>query len=87
MGTNESIHHANEDVVWIQKNRDFLWQNYAGKWIAVKEQKLIAAGNDPESVREEATRKGYVDALITGVRRTEYQAVRMIRRARTLRRV
>ena len=73
------ILHPNTEVVWIQKNQDFLWANYAGQWIAVVGEELIAAGPDPEGVRAEATRKGHPKALITGVRRKEYQGVRMIR--------
>jgi hypothetical protein len=77
--SNETTFHPNTEVIWIQKNRDFLWKNYAGQWIAVVGEELIAAGEDPKRVREEAESKGYPKALITGVRRREYQGVSMIR--------
>jgi hypothetical protein len=73
------IRHPNTEVVWIQRNQDFLWEHYAGKWIAVDREELVAAGDNRKSVREEATRKGHPNAVITGVRRKEYQGVRMIR--------
>ena len=70
----------NTEVIWIQKNRDYLWQNYAGKWIAVKGETLIAAGDDPDVVLDEAIAKGVEDPLISGVRKKEYQGVKLIRR-------
>jgi hypothetical protein len=72
------IVHPNTEVVWIQKNQDYLWKNFAGQWIAVDGEDLIAAGKDRASVSREAARKGHPNALITGVRRKEYQGVRMI---------
>ena len=75
----DSVLHPNTEVVWIQKNRDYLWKHYAGQWIAVDGEELIAADPDPEVVFAEARRKGHPNALISGVRRKEYQGVRMIR--------
>jgi hypothetical protein len=74
-----AIVHPNTEAVWIQKNQDFLWQTYPGQWIAVDGEELIAAGSDRAAVRKEAIRKGHPSALITGVRRKEYQGVRMVR--------
>jgi hypothetical protein len=73
--------HPNTEVVWIQKNRDYLWKHFAGQYIAVVGETLVAAGPDRRRVQEEAERGGYPEPLITGVRRKEYQGVRMIRRA------
>ncbi len=75
----DPIRHENTEVVWIQKNRDYLWAKHAGQWIAVAGEELIATGSTPSAVREEAEQKGYPHALITGIRRREYQGIRMIR--------
>lgn len=77
----DTILFENTEVVWIQKNRDFLWENYAGKWIAVKGEELIAIGDDPEAVLAVARGKGYPEPVVSGVRRKEYQGVKLIRRA------
>jgi hypothetical protein len=70
----------NTEAIWIQRNRDYLWKNYAGQWIAVVGERLIAAGPDAIQVQAEADEQGYPDALITGVRRRDLQKVRMVRR-------
>ena len=77
MGENVIVH-PNTEVIWIQKNQDYLWQHYAGQWIAVDGEELIAAGTDRAKVSREAASKGHPKALVTGVRRKEYQGVRMI---------
>jgi uncharacterized protein DUF5678 len=68
----------NTEVVWIQKNQDYLWEHHAGQWIAVAGEQLVAFGDDRAAVSEEARLKGYPKAVVTGVRRREYQRVRMI---------
>jgi hypothetical protein len=70
--------YPNTEVVWIQKNQDYLWENHAGQYIAVFGEQLVAFGNDRAAVSEEARRKGYPKALVSGARRREYQHVRMI---------
>jgi hypothetical protein len=67
------------DVLWIQRNEPFLWKNYPGKWIAVQNQQLISVGDSVSEVRSEAKRKGFLNPLVTGVRRLEYQNVKLIR--------
>jgi uncharacterized protein DUF5678 len=74
----EVVFHPNTEVIWIQKNQDYLWEHHAGQWIAVVGEKLVAFGDDPADVWAEAREKGYPKALVTGVRRREYQNVRMI---------
>ena len=68
------------DVIWIQKNRHFLWANYAGKWIAVQDETLIASGDSSGEALEEAKAKGFPSPLVTGVRKRELQGVKFIRR-------
>lgn len=70
----------NTEVIWIQKNQEFLWANHPGKWIAVQGDQLIAVGDSASEVHAEARRKGFDDPLIAGVRKREYQNVKMIRR-------
>jgi hypothetical protein len=72
------IIHPNTGVVWIQKNQAYLWEHYAGQWIAVDDEELIAAGNDRATVSREAAKKGHPKALVTRVRRNEYQGLRMV---------
>jgi hypothetical protein len=74
----DTIRLDNTEVIWIQKNQDYLWEHHAGQWIAVAGEELVAFGDDPALVRAEARRKGYPKALVSGVRRKEYQNVRMI---------
>ena len=77
MGTNVV---PQKDVIWIQKNQDFLWENHPGKWIAVQDEQLVAVGNSASEVHAKAQSKGFVNPLIAGVRKREYQNVKMIRR-------
>ena len=69
-----------EEILWIEKNRDFLWKNYPGKWIAVVGEQLVGLGDTPDDAIEEAAAKGYADPLVDGVRKKEYQGVILIRR-------
>jgi len=59
------------EVEWIGENRDFLEENYPGKWIAVKGRELIAVGDTLEDVLAEAKRKGVSEPLVGGVRRAD----------------
>jgi hypothetical protein len=59
------------DVMWIDEHRDFLEENYPGKWIAVKGQELVAVGDSLRDVLEESKRKGVTDPLVGGVRRAD----------------
>jgi hypothetical protein len=75
------ICHPNTEVLWIQKNQDYLWEHFAGKWIAVEGEQLLAVGDSATEVHQEAIRKGFPDAIITGVRRREYHGFKLIRLA------
>jgi len=71
----------NDDVIWIQMNQEFLWENFPGRWIAVHDQELVAVGDSAHEVLEEAHARGFTDPLISGVRKREYQNLKMIRLA------
>jgi hypothetical protein len=70
------------EIMWIGENRDFLEENYPGKWIAVKGRELIAVGDTLDEVVKQAEEKGAGDALFTGVRRSEYRGAIFIRTCR-----
>jgi len=67
------------EMRWLAENRDFLWGNYAGKWIAVQNEGLVGAGDTAEEATKQALASGYDDPLVTGVRKKEYQGVVLIR--------
>ena len=68
------------DIIWLGKNRDYLWKKFAGQYVAVAEGKLIASGATREDARVRAAANGYPGALVTGVRKKELQGVKLIRR-------
>jgi len=76
----DTLFHPQPDIIWLGKNRDYLWKNFAGQYVAVAEGKLIASGTTREEARERAAANGYPDALVTGVRKKELQGVKLIRR-------
>lgn len=51
------------EVAWLQKHRD----EYAGQWIALDGEKLIASGDDLKEVASAARRLGAADALMIRV--------------------
>jgi plasmid stability protein len=51
------------EVEWLQKHRD----EYAGQWIALDGEKLIASGDDLKQVVSTARRLGVPDALMIRV--------------------
>lgn len=51
------------EVEWLQKHRD----EYAGQWIALDGEKLIASGDDLKQVISTARRLGVPDALMMRV--------------------
>jgi hypothetical protein len=73
---------SSKELEWYEKNRSWLEKEHAGKWIAIKGDKLIAAGDTLDSVLDEAEVKGIKHPLVTGVRRKELQGIPMIRRWR-----
>jgi len=68
-----------EELAWIAENRPYLWEHHAGQWIAVQGSELVAFGDDLDAVMDEARRKGVSDPLVTGVRKKEYQGLRLVR--------
>ena len=77
----DTVSRAQNDVIWIQKNRDFLWANYAGKWIAVQGEQLVAVGGSVRDGKDQAKAKGFEHPVVTAVRAKEYQGVILIRRS------
>ena len=77
-GNDELSDRRETQILWIQRNRDFLWTHCAGQWIAVQGEEIVASGFDPDAVLDEALRKSFAEPLVTGVRKKEYQGVQMI---------
>jgi hypothetical protein len=75
----ETIFHPQPDIIWLGKNREYLWANFAGQYVAVAEGRLIASGATRQEARERAAAEGYPEALVTGVRKKEFQGI-LIRR-------
>ena len=63
------------EVMWLGENRDFLEENYPGKWVAVKGRYLIAVGDNPREVRAEAQSNGIEHPVMSGVRAAEYRGI------------
>lgn len=80
MNKTETSFDPQPDIIWLGKNRDYLWKNFAGQYVAVADGKLIASGTSRAEAGERAAAKGYPDALVTGVRKKELQGVKLIRR-------
>jgi hypothetical protein len=73
------------EVMWLGKNREWLEENYPGKWIAIKGDELIAVGDTLDQVLNQAQEKGVEDPLVAGVKSKEYRKVFLIRSPRLVR--
>ena len=67
------------EVEWIGASRDFLEENYPGKWIGVKDRQLIAVADTLEEVYAIAESKGIRDPVVSGVRKAEYRGAIFVR--------
>jgi hypothetical protein len=67
---------------WLDENRTFLEENYAGKWVAVKGAELVAAGETFGEALDRAQALGASDPVVDSVRSKEYQHVILIRGCR-----
>jgi plasmid stability protein len=63
LAKNLPIKDSASEVEWLQKHRD----EYAGQWIALDGEKLIASGDDLKQVVSTARRLGVPDALMMRV--------------------
>jgi Family of unknown function (DUF5678) len=63
LATNMPIKDRAGEGEWLQKHRD----EYAGQWIALDGEKLIASGDDLKQVVSTARRLGVPDALMMRV--------------------
>jgi hypothetical protein len=68
------------ELEWYERNQDWLEKEHAGKWIAIKEDKLIAVGDSLDAVMDEAQWKDIARPFVTGVKRKELQGIPMIRK-------
>ena len=75
----ETTFHPQPDIIWLGKNREYLWANFTAKYVAVAEARLIASGTTRQEARDRAIAEGYPEALVTGVRNKEFQGI-LIRR-------
>lgn len=57
--TDEAIPVVEPEWEWIQKNEDTLRDNYAGRWIAVLLNRVVAVGADELEVLRSAEALGY----------------------------
>jgi hypothetical protein len=67
------------EVMWLGENQKWLEENYPGKWVAVRGNRLIAVGDTPSDVLEQSKAAGIPNPLITGVKRKEFQGIRFVR--------
>jgi len=56
------------DIEWVHNNRTRLRGEYGNKWIAVKEQAVVAANDDAGKLIAELERLDIIGALVTEVR-------------------
>jgi plasmid stability protein len=63
LARNLPIKNRGREVEWLQKHRD----EYAGQWIALDGERLIASGDDLKQVVSTARRLGVPDALMMRV--------------------
>jgi hypothetical protein len=67
------------EMEWLEENRGVLERDYAGQYVAVVGNRLVANGSDPRNVRREATEKGHSNALIHRVLPREFQGMKFVR--------
>ena len=53
-----------KDLEWIEKNYKEIYKKYKGKWIAVKNEKIVACNKDFEKLWEKLKEIKCEDALI-----------------------
>jgi len=63
LAKNLPIKDRSREVEWLRKNRD----EYAGLWVALDGDSLIASGDDLKQVAETARQQGVPDALMIRV--------------------
>ena len=63
LAKNLPIKDRSREVEWLKKNRD----EYAGQWVALSGDSLIASGDDLKQVAETARHQGVPDALMMRV--------------------
>ena len=63
LGNDLPIRDRSREAAWLQKHRD----EYAGQWVALDGERLIASGQDLKQVAATARRSGVPDALMMRV--------------------
>jgi hypothetical protein len=65
---------------WLDENESMLEAKYPGMWVAISDEGLAGVGQSSEEAVEQASKNGFSDVLIAGVKRVEYQGKILIRR-------
>jgi hypothetical protein len=68
------------ELRWLAENEALVERQYAGQWIAVQGDRLVAAADSLDEVLDAAKEKGASDPLVTAVKRKDLQGTILIRR-------
>ncbi|MPZ49997.1 MAG: hypothetical protein GEU75_12005 [Dehalococcoidia bacterium] len=77
-GIRRSTKHEAE-MRWLAENEAMLEATYAGKWVAVKGDKLIGTGDSFGEASKAAEAQGIEEAVIASIKPREFQGVFLIR--------
>jgi hypothetical protein len=67
------------ELRWLAENEAIIERRYAGQWIAVQGDRLVAASGSLDAVLNAAKEKGAADPLVTAVKRKDLQGMILIR--------
>ena len=60
---------------WVQANRSQLEEQYAGRWIAVADGRVVGTGRKLSTVMKQAARAGVTEPFVTAFRPARYRGL------------
>ena len=57
---------------WVETNREHLQQQYAGRWIAVAEERVVGAGVNLATALRQAEKKGFSGPFVTAFKKAQH---------------
>ena len=67
--------HTVPEWEWIQANRSWLEEEYAGRWIAVADGRVVGAGVKLSTAMRKAAKQGYDHPLVTAFKAAKYRGM------------
>ena len=64
--------------LWVNENREGLAKEYAGRWIAVCDRRVVGVGISLATALKQAVKKGYMHPFVTGFVRRETQDIQRV---------